>query len=69
MQLLADWLRMEVFRSVTLVHPTRYGSGPVIIFITAAEPDAYFYTVALPSKRAGRSLRGCGGPRQMLPSS
>jgi DNA-binding NtrC family response regulator len=47
-QLLADWFREEGFRAVSYVTPIRYGTAPVVQFVTALQPDVCVYTVSIP---------------------
>ena len=47
-QLLADYLRLDGFRAVTHVTPIRWGSEPVVRFVSELRPDACIYNVSLP---------------------
>jgi DNA-binding response OmpR family regulator len=46
--LLADYLRLEGFRTVAHTTPIRWGAEPVISFIAELRPDACVFTVSLP---------------------
>ena len=47
-QLLADYLRLDGFRVVTHGTPIRWGSEPVIRFVSELRPDACVYSVSVP---------------------
>ena len=51
-QLLADWFREEGFRAVSYVTPIRYGTAPVVQFVTALQPDVCVYTVSIPYRES-----------------
>src|SRR3712207_6848488 len=46
--LLADYLRLEGFRTVTHTTPLRWGAEPLITFLSDLQPDACAFTVSLP---------------------
>jgi len=56
-QLLADYLRLEGFRTVTHVTPLRCGAGPVIDFLSELRPDACVFSVSLPYAESWREFR------------
>jgi len=47
-QLVADYLRQYGFRAVTFVTPIRFGTEPLIKFVTDLQPDACIFTVSIP---------------------
>jgi len=63
-QLLAEYMRLEGFRAVTHVTPIRWGSEPIIQFVTNLTPDACVYAVSLPYEE---SWRECEAVRAAVP--
>ena len=55
-QLLAEYLHLDGFRTASHAAPTLAGTKPTLQFLTQVRPDAYVYCVSLPYEESWREF-------------